>query len=266
VRLQADPLWALSLYPEAGEGGGCLSGRRRVVPSGGPPDSKRAAAEAGRRARAKLRRYCAANGLNRLGTLTYAGAGCHDPAQLRAEAGGFFRELREGIGEGAVPYAWVPQWHPGGHGLHLHFAVGRYVPRRLIERAWGHGFVHIKLLSNLPAGSTARTEARQAARYLARYVGRDTGDERRPAGLHRYEVAQGFQPAKVECYGPTAEASIASASRLMGAEPGAGLAVGGDGGVAWPAGLLGAVGLTETTSRLARVRGPNVPAWTRGSR
>ena len=26
-----------------------------------------------------------------------------------------------------LPYLWVPEWHPGGHGLHLHFAVGRYI-------------------------------------------------------------------------------------------------------------------------------------------
>jgi hypothetical protein len=76
----------------------------------------------------------------------------------------FVRGLRGGIGEGAIPYAWVAQWHPGGLGLHVHFAVGRYVPRRLIEQAWGRGFVHIKLLRNLPAGSGARAEARQAAR------------------------------------------------------------------------------------------------------
>ena len=79
----------------------------------------------------------------------------------------FFRELREGIERGRFPYLWVPQWHPGGHGLHAHFAVGRFVPRRLIERAWGHGFVHIKLLDGLPVGSGALGEARLAARYLA---------------------------------------------------------------------------------------------------
>jgi hypothetical protein len=213
-------LWTLSLYPEAGEGGGSLAvGRGAFVPRGGRPDSERAAAEAGRRARAKLRRYCAANGLNRLGTLTYRGEGCHEPAQLRVDVAAFFRELRAGIGEGAIPYVWVPQWHPGGHGLHVHFAVGRYVPRRLIERGWERGFVHIKLLSGLPVGSGRRAEARLAARYLARYVGRDADDERRPQGLHRYEVAQGFQPGKIECYGPSAEQAIASASRVMGAAP-----------------------------------------------
>lgn len=220
MRLSKEPLWALSLYPDAGEGGGCLwVARRGPVFSGGPPDVGRAAEEAGRRARSKIRRYAAANRLNRLGTLTYRGEGCHDPARLRADLAGFFRELRSGLAEGRFPYVWVPQWHPGGHGLHAHFAVGRFVPRKLIERAWGHGFVHIKLLDGLPVGSGALGEARLAARYLARYVGRDLEDERRLAGLHRYEVAQGFQPAKIECYGSSADDVIERASGYMGAEP-----------------------------------------------
>ena len=218
MRLRGEPLWALSLYPDAGEGGGCLSVARQALPSGGPPNVERAAEEAARRARAKIRRYAAANRLNRLGTLTYRGEGCHDPIALRQDLAGFFRELRDGLAAGPLPYVWVPQWHPGGHGLHAHFAVGRFVPRGLIERAWGRGFVHIKLLDGLPVGSGELGEARLAARYLAPYVSRDLG-EGRIAGLHRYEVAQGFQPAKIECYGATAEDAIERASGYMGSAP-----------------------------------------------
>ena len=72
----------------------------------------------------------AANRLNRLATLTYAGEGCHDPVRLRGDLAGFFRELRSRAGGRRFPYVWVPQWHPGGHGLHAHFAVGRFVPQR----------------------------------------------------------------------------------------------------------------------------------------
>jgi len=219
MRLRVEPLWALSLYPDAGEGGGCLSVRRRVLLSDGPPNAVRAAEEAGRRARAKIRRYAAANRLNRLGTLTYAGDGCHDPLRLREDLAGFFRELRAGLDGGRFPYVWVPQWHPGGHGLHAHFAVGRFIGRRLIERSWGNGFVHIKLLDGLPVGTGTRGEARLAARYLSRYVGRDVDDERRLTGLHRYEVAQGFQPAKIACYGASAEDVIARASGYLGSAP-----------------------------------------------
>jgi hypothetical protein len=219
MRLGVEPLWALSLYPAAGEGGGCLWVRRRLAASEGPPNAVRAAEEAGRRARAKIRRYAAANRRHRLGTLTYRGEGCFDTVRLRSDLGEFFRALRAGLDAGPLPYVWVPQWHPGGHGLHAHFAVGRFVPRKLIERSWGNGFVHIKLLDGLPVGSGALAEARLAARYLARYVGRDLDDARRLVGLHRYEVAQGFQPAKIECYGSSAEDVIARASGYMGSAP-----------------------------------------------
>jgi hypothetical protein len=208
--------WVFSLYRGAGEGGGCLSGRRVALSSGSRPDAERAAEEAARRARAKIRRYGAANRLNRLGTLTYRGEGCHDPVRLRRDLGGFFRELRTGLDEGVFAYVWVPQWHPGGHGLHAHFAVGRFIPRGLIERSWGHGFVHIKLLDGLPVGSGELGEARLAARYLAGYAGRDLADDRRPAGLHRYEVAQGFQPERILVYGESAEDVIERASGVMG--------------------------------------------------
>ena len=212
--------WSFSLFPDAAEGGGCLSVRRSgAVASGGPPNVERAAEEAARRARTRIRRYGAANRLNRLGTLTYRGSGCHDPRALRTDVGRFFRGLRDGLGGERFPYVWVPQWHPGGHGLHAHFAVGRFVPRSLIEQAWGHGFVHIKLLDGLPVGSGELAEARLAARYLAGYAARDLADERRPPGLHRYDVGQGFEPDKVECYGDSAERAIRNASRVMGSEP-----------------------------------------------
>ena len=218
MRLGEEAPWGLSLYPDAGEGGGCLLVRRATEPSGNPPDLARSSSEASRRARGKIRRYCAANGLNPLGTLTYAGEGCHDPRAVRADLGVFFKELRTRTGE-AVPYVWVPQLHPGGHGWHVHFGVGRFIPRRAIEQAWGRGFVHIKLLSDLPVGSGTRSEARLTARYLAGYAGRDLDEQSRPAGLHRYEVAQGFQPEKLLVYGESADDVIERASGYMRAAP-----------------------------------------------
>jgi len=73
--------WRLALYPEAGEAGGsfhALGGRSRSGGVGYEYDPGRSAEEAARRARAKVRRHCAANGLSRFGTLTYRGEGCHD--------------------------------------------------------------------------------------------------------------------------------------------------------------------------------------------
>ncbi len=228
--------WSLALYPDAREATGSFQSAvsRRSAPGGGGESGARSRVEAARRAQGKLRRYCAANGLNRLGTLTYAGEGCHDPFQLRTDVAEFFTQLRKvGLTGGrltlpkkhhhatseGMAYVWVPQWHPGGHGLHVHFAVGRYVDRSRIEECWPHGFVHIKLLSGLSTGSGWLEEARLAARYLSRYIGEQLDDHRRSAGLHRYEVAQGFQPRTEILRGHSAEELIEQASRLFGARP-----------------------------------------------
>jgi hypothetical protein len=211
--------WALNLYPQAAEAGGCLVRPGPRVVSGGGSDAERSEAEAVRRARAKLRRYVVANRLNRLGTLTYAGDGCFDPVQLRSDVGAFFKELRPGLGGERFPYLWTSEWHPGGHGLHVHFGVGRYVRWTLIRDSWGRGRVHIKLLGDLPVGSGALAEARLNAWYLGKYVAKGLDDERRTAGLHRYEVAQGFQPEQLLVYGRTDEEAIGQASEYLGRAP-----------------------------------------------
>lgn len=174
--------------------------------------------EAARRARGKIRRYCTSNGLNRLGTLTYAGAGNHDPVLLREHLGVFFRRLRTLSGGEAFPYLWVPEWHKSGHGLHAHFAVGRFIGRTLIDQAWGHGFVHIKLLGDLPVGSGKLAEARRAAGYLSKYAGKDFDAEKLP-GLHRYEVAQGYEPTFVTVRGLHMGTVLGEASAVMGSRP-----------------------------------------------
>ena len=209
--------WSFSLYPDAAEGGGSF---RSVAGSSGdgrsldPLDSSE---DGAKRAKRMVRRYCAANRLNRLGTLTYRGEGQHSPGALRSDVGAFFRRLRGSVGE-PFPYLWVPEWHKSGHGLHVHFAVGRFIGVRAIERAWGHGFVHIKLLGDLPTGSGSLGEARLAARYLSKYVGKAFGATQ-AAGRHRYEVAQGFQPRAVTLDGATADEVLGWAETVMGKAP-----------------------------------------------
>lgn len=222
--IRPDAGWWFSLYPDAGEGGGSFRHSARRVPSyvsrGFAADPLRSMAEAGRRARGNLRRYCAANRLNRLGTLTYRGEGCHDPSTVRAHLGDFFRQLRAATGGKPLPYVWVPEWHKTGHGLHAHFAVGRYIKRGLIAEAWGHGFAHIKLLGNLPVGSGSLAEARVAAGYLSKYVAKTfTDPSARVLGLHRYDVAQGFKPRPIALSGRTADEVLAQASTAVGGLP-----------------------------------------------
>jgi hypothetical protein len=116
-----------------------------------------------------------------------------------------------------LAYVWVPEWHKS-HGLHAHFAVGRYVRRKLIEEAWGRGLVHIKLIGDLPVGSGSLAEARVAARYLAKYAGKAFDAERIP-GLNRYDVAQGFQPPVQKLRGLTLPGVVDQAAEIMGGPP-----------------------------------------------
>ena len=213
--------WVLALYPEAGEAGGSFHALDRPSSGGGgvwepEPDPDRAAVEAARRARGKVRRYCAANALNRFGTLTYAGEGEHDPRVVRNDIRRFFRGVRRGLGGEAFPYLWVPELHKTGHGFHVHFVVGRYVPRGLIDQAWGRGFVFIKLIQGLPAGSGVREEARIAARYISKYLGKEMSGA---GGLNRYDVGQGFQPKVEPINGRTETDVIGSTCERMGSRP-----------------------------------------------
>lgn len=220
VRVPAAPMarWSLSLYATAGEAGGSFQPayRRPVVRTPGVParDPARARAEAARRARGRVRRYCAGNGLSRLGTLTYGPPRCTDPAQLRADVGVFFRKLRVALGGRPLPYVWVPELHKDQVHLHVHFAVGRYIRKSLLSDVWGRGIVHIKLLSDLPVGSTAWDESRRAAGYLSKYVSKAFDEP--VFGRHRYDLAQGFQPAKQRLEGRSSEDVLGQAVRLMG--------------------------------------------------
>ena len=223
VIVTPDAGWSLTLYPSAGEAGGAFvpSWRPRRggwVPGTPAADPERSRSESARRARAQVRRYCSAHRLNRLGTLTYAGAGCHDPAQLRADVGMFFRKLRAAMGGEPLPYLWVAEWHKSGHGLHVHFAVGQFIQRSKIEAAWGHGFVHIKRLSDMPVGSTSLHESRRAAGYLSKYVTKTfaEGEAERSKGLHRYEVAQNFAPPRQRFTGTSSRQVLHEAVASMG--------------------------------------------------
>ena len=148
---------------------------------------------------------------------------------------------------GGLAYVWVPQWHPGGHGLHAHFAVGRFVPRTLIERSWGNGFVHIKLLDGLPVGSGRRWRSLGfAARYLARYVGREVEDERPAFRVASVRGCAGFPAGEDRVLRRVSRGRDRPRVKLSRLGPGVmcGCRRRVE-GWAWAARLLGAVELTE---------------------
>lgn len=214
--------WWIVVYPEAGEAVATFRRAVQVDPKRvelRPDDlpSGRSCAEAVRRARGAVRTYCAANGLDRLGTLTYRGAGCHDELQLRADVGEFFRALRRRLSARSFPYLWTGEWHPGGHGLHAHFAVGAYIDKALIARVWEHGFVAIRRLNDGVEHASALARARVAAVYLGKYVAKTFA---RGNGLHRYEVAQGFQPRRLRFFADSMDVALQFCVELrLGAVP-----------------------------------------------
>lgn len=81
----------------------------------------------------------------------------------------------------------------------------------------GRGFVHIKSLTDMPVGSTSRDAARKAAGYLSKYVTKSFDVDL--AGLHRYEVGQGFQPVVQRVEGRSSDDVLTQACALMGAAP-----------------------------------------------
>jgi hypothetical protein len=214
--------WHMTVYPDALEAAGryVTHDATWFGPRGVPGESvdpARSARVAASRARTTVRRYCTSNRLNRLGTLTYAGNGCHEPEALRQHLGEFFKNLRAGLGGHPFPYVWVPEWHKTDHGLHAHFACAQFIKRSLIEEAWGRGFVHIKLLGDLPSGSSTVDEARRAGRYLSKYMDKDFGRVR-SMGLHRYDRAQGFEPKKILVHGSSYEDAYHGVCAAMGGE------------------------------------------------
>lgn len=218
VLLSPDAGWRLSLYPAAGEAGcsfqSSLRAERRYVPPGEAADPARARAEAARRARSKVRRYAAANLLDRFGTLTYGPPFCFDPAQARRDVAVFFRSLRSELGGEPFPYVWVPEWHKDGKRLHLHFALGDFVHWTLIRDVWGRGHVSVKRITGQRHNAPRVEGARIAARYLSKYVAK-TFETNDLGGRHRYEVAQGFQPEAVRFTGTSDALVLAQAIDVM---------------------------------------------------
>jgi len=221
--------WCLNLYPEAGEASGSFRASHKPLSSSpfiiNPEERTPTEAisarqhsqeESARRAKRQIRRYCAHNGLNRLVTLTFEGEGCHDQYQLRLLLGEFFKKLHKKIGRDFA-YCWVPECHPQGHGLHAHVAVGRFIKRSLLEAAWPHGFVHIKLIGDLPHGSQTLHQARATAGYLSKYVAKQFADDRHIDGMHRYDVAQGFRPKPTKLFAPKLSEVLGVAVERMGA-------------------------------------------------
>lgn len=152
VLRRPDARWLLSLYPFAGEAGGSSSrpfvaaALVSVVPlSILTVPARKLLAVRGEGPPLLCRQSAGPDGHPHL-----CRCGLPRSPVVRADVADFFRRLRTGLGGDPLPYLWVPEWHPGGHGLHLHYAMGQFVPRSTLVDAWGRRFVHIKGFTNLP--------------------------------------------------------------------------------------------------------------------
>lgn len=174
--------------------------------AGAPPDAgsardpevlrERNRQRSGRRARSRLRRYAAANRLDRLVVLTYADPQ-HDLRKVKRDVNLFVkRKLRGLLGPDAA-YALTWEVHKSG-AWHVNVLVPGYIRHDRLARAWGRGFVWIHKF-RAQRGGSGRDAARMAARYVAKYAGKEV--EGMGGGVHAYEVAQGFQPAVVRLFG-----------------------------------------------------------------
>jgi hypothetical protein len=114
------------------------------------------------------------------------------------------------------PYLWVAEQHPGGHGWHVHFVVGRYVRKDILSEVWGLGFVDPR---KIKTKGDRKAACRVAASYVAKYVSKafDTVPNRR-----RYKPAEGFEPrTEIESVQGVGSVAIRHASEFYfgGAEP-----------------------------------------------
>lgn len=140
-----------------------------------------------------MRRYCRANRLRFLWTLTYAEA-----ASSRAACGADWQEFSRAVRRncGRLPLVAVIERGSLNGRLHLHFATDRRIPVGLIRHLWHRGRIHV----GDPGKLRGRVPPRRLAAYLAKYVAKsvdDAADELAAglaAGRHRYYLSQGFSP------------------------------------------------------------------------
>lgn len=111
-------------------------------------------------------------------------------------AAGFILRVRQELGGAAFPYVVVPEFHKDGH-VHLHVLVDRFIPKPVLARLWGLGWVDVKRFT-AENGQGARAAARRAAHYASKYVSKTFDEAPGNLGRHRYEVGEGFQPLVVK--------------------------------------------------------------------
>ncbi len=144
-------------------------------------DPDRCRAEALRRAKTTVRRYCKEHQLRYMWTLTYRGAGEHDIAVVRRHVGKMLAKVVKDRNGKRFPYLWVPELHPGGHGVHVHMAVPFFYKHSNLIKAWGRG--HVVCTDMKSKGACGMVGYNRAATYLSKCLGK--AFEETSFGRHR---------------------------------------------------------------------------------
>lgn len=199
----------VSVHPDAGEACVIVGHvdpryplRRRPGIRGEAGDPARSAQSAAARRRTKVRRWCRAHRATRLATLTFAVEPTLDDGWKAVEA--LRKRLRAA---GFDQLLVVPEYGEKNGRLHFHAALGRYVPKRLLEECWGKGFVEVRMLkpSTKRHTTSQREQAGIVAGYLSSYLTDEPGEAAggaeapRAVGFNRrrYSISKGTVPEVV---------------------------------------------------------------------
>lgn len=124
--------------------------------------------------------------------------GEYDLARCKRRTALFIKRGLRTVYGGAYVVGW--ERHKSG-AWHVNVLVADRLDHAAVARLWGRGFVWVSKFRS-GHGEGQRDAARRAAAYVAKYVTKEFADL--PPGLHRYEVAQGFQLREVRVYGLSA--------------------------------------------------------------
>lgn len=198
TKLDQGPGWRLIVRPKCGEAVLTRPSTRNPDSKPGVPNPERSEAEAARRAQAAVRRLVCEHRLVRMWTLTMRDATTADERPMvvrRVQA--FTRRCRNRWP--SLRWLAVLEWHPGGHGWHVHMVVDRWVPKQLLADLWGWGFVDARRIA-VRGDSTTMAATRKAAAYVAKYVSKDAapGAPAHVPGDHRYLRPLGMTWSELE--------------------------------------------------------------------
>jgi hypothetical protein len=143
-----------------------------------------------------VRRFCRANGLCFLWTLTY-----RVPATSRKEVARdvnrLFTRLAQAYGKLPV-VAVIERGTNATRRLHVHLGVDRWLNIDLVADAWRKGFVWVGDGRKCPGQPGVKRLSKYLSKYVAKQYEKESDQEgEREFRAHRYQVTQGFSVPQI---------------------------------------------------------------------